>query len=58
LIHPLLRKSAEVIGDVAVMGYLTYLEVWELDKFKARMLADPIHGRRRSGDREAGNLVL
>ena len=41
LIHPLLRKSAEVLGDVAVMGYLTYLEVWELDKFKARMLADP-----------------
>ena len=41
LIHPLLSKSAEVIGDVAVMGYLTYLEVWELDKFKARMLADP-----------------
>jgi len=24
-----------------VMGYLNYLEVWELDKFKARMLADP-----------------
>jgi MraZ protein len=41
LIHPLLRRSAEVIGDVAVMGYLNYLEVWELDKFKARMLADP-----------------
>jgi DNA-binding transcriptional regulator/RsmH inhibitor MraZ len=41
LIHPLLRKSAEVLGDVAVLGYLTYLEVWELDKFKARMLADP-----------------
>jgi DNA-binding transcriptional regulator/RsmH inhibitor MraZ len=34
LIHPLLRKSAEVLGDVAVMGYLTYLEVWELDKFR------------------------
>ena len=41
LIHPLLRKSAGVMGDVAVMGYLTYLEVWELDVFKARMLADP-----------------
>src|ERR1700749_2783206 len=41
LVPPLLRKSAEVIGDVAVMGYLTYLEVWELDKFRARMLADP-----------------
>lgn len=41
LIHPLLRKSAEVIGEVAVMGYLSYLEVWELDKFKARLLSDP-----------------
>ncbi len=28
LIHPLLRKSAAVVGDVAVLGYLTYLEVW------------------------------
>jgi MraZ protein len=41
LIHPLLRKSAEVVGDVVVLGYLTYLEVWELDKFQKRMLADP-----------------
>jgi transcriptional regulator MraZ len=41
LIHPLLRKSAGVMGDVVVLGYLTYLEVWELDVFKARMLADP-----------------
>jgi hypothetical protein len=29
------------MGDVAVLGYLTYLEVWELDVFKARLLADP-----------------
>jgi MraZ protein len=41
LIHPLLRKSAAVIGDVAVLGYLTYLEVWELDKFQQRLLSDP-----------------
>src|SRR4051812_24487983 len=41
LIHPLLRKSSGVMGDVVVLGYLTYLEVWELDVFKARMLADP-----------------
>ncbi len=41
LIHPLLRRSAGVIGDVAVLGYLTYLEVWELDKFKERLLSDP-----------------
>ncbi len=41
LIHPLLRKSAEVIGDVAVLGYLTYLEVWELERFQQRLLSDP-----------------
>jgi MraZ protein len=41
LIHPLLRKSAQVVGDVAVMGYLTYLDVWELDRFQQRLLSDP-----------------
>jgi len=41
LIHPLLRKSAEIAGDGVVLGYLTYLEVWELDKFQQRLLADP-----------------
>jgi MraZ protein len=41
LIHPLLRKSAGVYGDVAVLGYLTYLEVWELEKFQQRLLSDP-----------------
>ena len=41
LIHPLLRKSAEVIGDVVVLGYLSYLEVWELEKFQQRLLSDP-----------------
>ena len=32
---------AAVVGDVAVLGYLTYLEVWELEKFQQRLLADP-----------------
>ena len=41
LIHPLLRRSSEVLGDVVVLGYLTYLEVWELEKFQQRLLADP-----------------
>ena len=41
LIHPLLRKTAAVVGDVAVLGYLTYLEVWELEKFQQRLLSDP-----------------
>ena len=41
LIHPLLRKSAGVLGDVAVLGYLNYLEVWELEQFQRRLLSDP-----------------
>ena len=41
LIHPLLRKAAGVMGDVVVLGYLTYLEVWEVDVFKASKLAEP-----------------
>lgn len=41
LVPPLLRRSAGVLGDVAVLGYLTYLEVWELEKFKERLLSDP-----------------
>jgi MraZ protein len=41
LIQPLLRRSSEVLGDVVVLGYLTYLEVWELDKFQQRLAANP-----------------
>jgi DNA-binding transcriptional regulator/RsmH inhibitor MraZ len=46
LIHPLLRKSAQVVGDVAVLGYLSYLEVWELDRFQQRLLSDALYRKR------------
>jgi transcriptional regulator MraZ len=41
LIHTLLRKSAGVVGEVVVIGALSYLEVWEHDKFQKRLLSDP-----------------
>lgn len=43
VIHPLLRSAAELLPetDVAVLGYLTYLEVWTLDRFRARLDGDP-----------------
>jgi len=41
LIQPLLRRSSEVLGDVVVLGYLSYLEVWELEKFQQRLAANP-----------------
>jgi MraZ protein len=44
LLHPLVRKSSGIYGDVAVMGYLSYLEVWDLERFQARLAANPFTG--------------
>ena len=41
LIHPLLRKSAGVVGDVAVIGHLLYLEVWELENYENYLRSNP-----------------
>lgn len=41
LIHPLLRRAANVAGDVAVLGYLTYIDVWELERFQQKLLSEP-----------------
>ena len=43
VIHPLLRSSSELMPetDVTVLGYLTYLEVWRLERFQARLQAEP-----------------
>ena len=39
LIHPLLRGQAELLGEVTVFGYLSYLEVWSTERF----LKDRLH---------------
>jgi transcriptional regulator MraZ len=41
LIPALLRDSAEIRGDVAVLGQLTYLEVRNLSGFKAEIEQNP-----------------
>lgn len=41
LIPQHLRESASIDGDVAVMGQLHYLEVWNREKFTSQMAADP-----------------
>jgi MraZ protein len=33
LIHPRLRESAAINGEVAVLGLLTYLDVWNHERF-------------------------
>ncbi|GAC1446604.1 MAG: division/cell wall cluster transcriptional repressor MraZ [Pyrinomonadaceae bacterium] len=41
LVQPLLRKTANLMGEIAVLGNLTYLEVWHLDRFQQHLLASP-----------------
>jgi len=42
LIHPLLRGTAELMGDVMVMGKVDFMDVWEVERFRtSRLLAQP-----------------
>jgi len=41
LIAPHLRESAEMAGEVAVLGYLNYLEVWNDDRYLKRLENEP-----------------
>ena len=38
----MLRDSARIEGDVAVLGYLSFLEVWNNELFRERVLEDPL----------------
>jgi len=37
LIPPLLRESAQMVGEVAVLGYLDHLDVWNNKRFLGRI---------------------
>ena len=41
VIQPRLRESAQMAGDVAVLGQQNFLEVWNHERFVARLLTDP-----------------
>ncbi|MGI8555261.1 MAG: division/cell wall cluster transcriptional repressor MraZ [Pyrinomonadaceae bacterium] len=38
LIHPLLRQKTETYGDVAVIGSLTFLDVWNRERIERYLL--------------------
>ncbi|HET7212863.1 MAG TPA: division/cell wall cluster transcriptional repressor MraZ [Terriglobia bacterium] len=42
LIPSLLRESAGMQGEVAVIGYLNYLDVWNMDRFRAQLKDNPL----------------
>ena len=41
LITPHLRESADMVGEVAVLGYLNYLEVWNDERYLKRLGDEP-----------------
>jgi MraZ protein len=41
LIQPLLRDSAQMTGEVDVLGQQNFLEVWNHERFVARLHRDP-----------------
>ena len=42
VIQPVLRDAARIEGEVAVLGYLKYLEIWNNDLFRERILDQPV----------------
>ncbi len=42
VIHPLLRRTAEVAGEVAVLGNQHYLDIWNRERFEAKLTSEPI----------------
>ena len=41
LIHPRVRDSAQMAGEVDVLGQQTFLEVWNHERLVARLTRDP-----------------
>lgn len=41
LIHPLLREKTATYGDVAVIGSLTFLDVWNREKMEQFLVQNP-----------------
>ncbi|MFQ5743575.1 MAG: division/cell wall cluster transcriptional repressor MraZ [Acidobacteriota bacterium] len=42
LIPPLLRESAEIAGEVVVMGQMDYLVIWNHEIFRQRLSGEPL----------------
>ena len=41
VLHPRLRESAGMSGDVDVFGQYDYLEIWNHERFAAKLLREP-----------------
>jgi MraZ protein len=41
LIPQLLREHAAIVGDVCVLGRIDHLEVWNVERFAAKLIREP-----------------
>jgi len=41
VISPLLREHAAIVGEVYVLGRINHLEVWNVDRFNAKLQREP-----------------
>ena len=41
LMPQLIRKDAEIFGDVSILGYLNYLDVWNMERIEQHLLQNP-----------------
>jgi MraZ protein len=42
LVHPRLREAAQIVGEVDVLGMISYLDVWNHDRLAARLAERPL----------------
>ena len=54
LIQTHLREAAQVDGEVAVMGYLTYLQVWNRERVQSLLKSNPYTAKDASALAELG----
>lgn len=45
VISPLLREHCAIVGDVSVIGRINHLEVWNTERFNAKLLREPWEDR-------------
>ena len=42
VIPPILREAAQLVGEVAILGQMDHLAIWNKEAFAGRLVADPL----------------
>lgn len=42
VIPPILREAASLVGEVAILGQMDHLAIWNKEAFAGRLVADPL----------------